>query len=128
MGDGGDAGAPPDAAGGDSGAADATPDAAASAISVDTAGFVDSEGGALRCSTDYDRVFATYTGGGQSGTTAPVACPAPLVISPAVPGAAYSITAMLVRAGTTIAKAPCQAVAGADAGPPVVASCGAASP
>jgi hypothetical protein len=98
---------------------------AQASIAVDTQAFVGAEGGTLRCMTDFDHVRASVDAGPEAAV---VACPAPAVISPVIPGTGYVIAATLVRGDAAIATSSCQAVAAADAGAPVVATCGPAGP
>lgn len=125
-------GAPPPV--GDAGASDAAeagetgPTGPQPAIAISTQAFVNAEGGTFRCMADFDEVQATFDAGVEAGATPAAACPAPVVISPVIPGAAYAITATLMRGDAAVASATCRATAVADAGGPVLATCGAASP
>jgi hypothetical protein len=121
VGDAGDAG--------DSGeAGEAGPVGPQPSIAIETQAFVGAEGGTLRCKTEFDHVQAAFDAGVEAGATPPTACPVPVVISPAIPGASYAITATLTHRGAVVGTASCQATAVADASGPVVATCGPAGP
>ncbi len=121
------------------GSADAgggAPDAAQGqgSIFVDTHGFVlsaDAGGGALQCGTGFDSAQATWQApleaGSQSGQIPAVACPAPLTLGSAIPGAPYTLTVQLTQAGAPVGQATCTATA-PPSGPAAQAQCGAVSP